>query len=770
MAELDALRSRLAEQIAHRERDALAREALRQLRRLVCAIESHDGPTEFIHAIEVCLQAARIDFAGYGVNLIEQREGQFVISQHATGLGEKLFHQTRTQDHPDMLTDWWQQGDTVYRRDLHADDPYDELSEWAARGGLARRSIVDIPFTGGTFAVSSTRPDAFSDADLEFFSDVAGVLDAATQRWQDLKQLEAQNTLLAGQVREGQAHAAELRTANASLAEKDRLLDAFHETGKALLGSLDLDQILDTLALQVIRAGVFRGLMIALVDRTQHKVRIMRSFTRERRQDGAWHPVQPRMKVVGIEYDLDDDNVTAEVARTGELTIIGGFDRRFDQRIDRPETSDKTSYFIPIVHNGHPIAVLATGSEHSELDEMLRQIKLLGPFFDLVAIALHHAHLYHNLQQRERELRESQKLEIMGEMTAGIAHNFNNLLQGVIGNLDFALDAPDEAKSLISKALVSADSLAEMVRQLMAYSRRGLPPERAPTDLSSVVHSVGHVCHSTFDPRIEFTEHIAADVPPVDGNAGQLEQVLLNLCVNARDGVADISGRIPRIEIQATSTNVDQREMVLLQVTDNGSGIDPAVRARMFDPFFTTKDVGRGTGLGLSIVHGIIRDHGGWITCDSETDEGTTFNLYLNPAHRSQAAASEPATRSRSPVRNAGTILLAEDEDAVRHLIGRVLERHGFTVLLAVDGEECLETLAARPDVELVLLDLLMPKLSGREVLKRMPPGSGPPVILFTGFAAPEDVDERVVETLEKPISSKDLVECVSRVLHEHGR
>ncbi|MDA0335371.1 MAG: ATP-binding protein [bacterium] len=631
MDELESLRHRLAAEVASREHDRRCRHALREMRRLVGSIQSGHDTAEIILALEACLKTAGVNFNGYGVNLIEVQAGLYHITQHSVGPEGARYQGSRTQSTPDPLTTWWQQGRPVYRRDLRADDPYDELVNWVPQGSAPPRSIVDVPFSGGTLAVSSLQAEAFSDVDLEFFGDLADVLEAATQRWHDLRQLEQHNALLAEQVAEGQKRAAALGNANASLAEKERLLDAFHETGKALLESLDRDRILDTLGLQVIRAGIFRGVMIALVDRTQRKVRVARSFNRRQDPDGTWRPVQASLNVVGVEYDLDDENVTAAVARTGDIAVIGGFDRRFDGRFNKPEMSDKVSYFIPIVHNGHPIAVLATGSETSEREQMLRQIEVLRPFFDLVAIALYHADLYHDLQERERELRELQKMEIMGEMTAGIAHNFNNLLQGVIGNLDFALESPEEASDLIHRALVSADSLAEMVRQLMSYSRRGLAPARSPTELAAVISAVGGVCHTTFDPRIEFIERVADNIPPVDGNASQLEQVLLNLCVNARDGVADISGRTPRIEVEASMTLVEDREMVLLQVRDNGVGIEPAVRARIFDPFYTTKGVGRGTGLGLSIVHGIIGDHGGWITCDSEPGVGTTFGLYLPP-------------------------------------------------------------------------------------------------------------------------------------------
>ncbi len=752
-------------EIAGTNREGSYRKTLRQLRKMVQSIQGGDDPREFVEALRESLETAGIDFDGYGVNLIDETTEGIRITQHALGPDGKAFDRVRTAGTSDLLTGWWRDGRTVYRRDLEADDPYGELASWAGRGSAPRRSIVDVPFSGGTLGINSLNPNAFSDADLEFFQDLADVLAAATQRWHDLNELEERNALLARQVEEGRHRTEELGKVNAALAEKERLLAGMHETGKVLLGSLDRDHILDILALQIIQAGIFRGLMVALVDDDRNKVRVARSFNRKRDESGKWRLVDPRLDIVGIEYDLDDDNVTAEVARTGRMVVIDGWDQRFDKRINRSGNSDKISYFIPVIHNGRSVAVLATGSEPSEREEMLRTIEVLGPFFDLFAIALHHADLYHDLQERERELRESQKMEIMGELTAGIAHNFNNLLQGLVGNLEFALESPDEAAALIKRAMKSSDSLTEMVRQLMSYSRRGLATDRVPTDLALVVDSVSRVCRSSFDRRIEVVTQIADGVPLVDGNADQLEQVLLNLCVNARDGVTEVTERTPKIEISLSPAPNDERDMVVLRVRDNGVGIESAIQARVFDPFFTTKDVGRGTGLGLSSVHGIVRHHGGWVTCDSKPGEGTTFEVYLNAA-----AASTPVPTDSAPTRawGKGTILLMDDEEAVRHVVQGHLERCGYEVLLAVDGEEGLRMLSDRcDDIDLVLLDLWMPKVSGHEVLERMAPEQPQPVILFSGYAIPEDVDERVVATLEKPIPGQKLVDCVTRVMQE---
>jgi len=172
---------------------------------MVGSIQSGDGTATIADAIKECLEAAQINFAGYGVNLIEERSGQFHISQHATGQDGKRFYTNRTQVAPDFLTKWWSEGRTIYRRDLLERNPYDELSSWASEGPARTRSIVDIPFSCGTVAVSNLDADAFSDADLEFFGELADVLDEASQRWQDLRQLEERNGRLRRQVAEAQA-------------------------------------------------------------------------------------------------------------------------------------------------------------------------------------------------------------------------------------------------------------------------------------------------------------------------------------------------------------------------------------------------------------------------------------------------------------------------------------------------------------------------------------------------------------------------------------
>ena len=190
MGEIEALRDRLALIESARERDTCYREALRQLRRMVTLIKHGDTPEEIVEALGECLSTAQIDYAGYGVNLIEEDSGEIQLTQHTHEPDGGVFHRVSILRAPDIVTTWWREGRTVYRKDLLNDDPYDELKDLATTEPAQRRSVIDIPFSGGTLGVNSLRADAFTDTDLEFLQDLAGLLTAATQRWHDLRQFK----------------------------------------------------------------------------------------------------------------------------------------------------------------------------------------------------------------------------------------------------------------------------------------------------------------------------------------------------------------------------------------------------------------------------------------------------------------------------------------------------------------------------------------------------------------------------------------------------
>jgi PAS domain S-box-containing protein len=387
---------------------------------------------------------------------------------------------------------------------------------------------------------------------------------------------------------------------------------------------------------------------------------------------------------------------------------------------------------------------------------------VLGALFDVT-----------DRKERDERSRATQKLETIGQLTAGIAHNFNNVLMGLLPNLELAAKkAPDDLAPLLRSAEASAQRAAEIVRQLMTYAGSNRRAARRVEDLGELAARTVAFARTTFDRRvtIELTVRAAA---AAEIDVSQVEQSLLNLLINARDAL-DGAKSPPRVEVEVTSVSAGAAELegragtwACLRVSDNGVGMSAETLARIYEPFFTTKEAGKGTGLGLATTHGILRDHGGFIACRSEPGQGATFSLYLPGAV--PKAAEPPAARvpqSAVRPREKGTILVVDDDAPVRSIVGLLLEDAGFDVRSAATGEEALHVLAdasVRNDVDLVLLDVSMPGISKpvlREKVRELAPRV--PVIYLTGYAHEAGDGD---EVLQKPVSSERLLSAVDSAL-----
>ena len=329
----------------------------------------------------------------------------------------------------------------------------------------------------------------------------------------------------------------------------------------------------------------------------------------------------------------------------------------------------------------------------------------------------------------QRELVQAQKMEAVGRLAGGIAHDFNNLLTAILGSAELALEmlpagAPErEEVDEVRKAALRA---ADLTRQLLAFSRQQVivPKVLNPND---VVGGMDKMLRRLLGEDVELRAALASDLGSVKVDPSQLEQVVLNLAVNARDAMPD--GGTLTIETQ--NTELDQQYVqghlsaqpgpyVMLAVSDTGVGMDAGTQARIFEPFFTTKEKGRGTGLGLATVYGIVKQSGGWIWVYSEPGHGTTFKVYFPRV----AAVAAPATASVAPpasVRGSETILLVEDDETIRNLVFKVLKANGYTVLVAANGDEA-EREAERHHgrIHLLITDVVLPGLSGPEVARRL--------------------------------------------------
>jgi two-component system cell cycle sensor histidine kinase/response regulator CckA len=385
-------------------------------------------------------------------------------------------------------------------------------------------------------------------------------------------------------------------------------------------------------------------------------------------------------------------------------------------------------------------------------------------------------------RELEGQLRHAQKMESVGRLAGGIAHDFNNLLTAITGHGDLlaqSLDADDVRQADVSAINAAAARAATLTRQLLAYGRQTLlRPE--PVDLNAVVSDIEPMLRRLIGEDIELRTNLEPELGWVQADAGQLDQVILNLVVNARDALS--SGGT--IELSTASVLLNETyaaehpgarpgRFVMISVSDTGVGIDRATLARIFEPYFTTKDRGRGTGLGLATVLGIVEQSGGHIDVTSTVGEGTSFRVYLPRAADPHASVAAETGGIQAPEGGHETVLLAEDEEAVRRLAAMALERSGYRVIAAPDGQAALDMAAAHDGrIDLLLTDVIMPGLNGRELANRFATIHPETRVLFmSGYAgealSAQGVLDSSVAFLAKPFVPAELARKVREVLDE---
>lgn len=405
-------------------------------------------------------------------------------------------------------------------------------------------------------------------------------------------------------------------------------------------------------------------------------------------------------------------------------------------------------------------------------------------------------HLIDITEQKNLELRfaHSQKMQAVGQLAGGVAHDFNNLLTAMIGFCDLLLmrhPAGDQSFADIMQIKQNANRAANLVRQLLAFSRRQTLQPKV-LDLTDVLAELSNLVRRLIGENIELKMVHGRDIGHVRADQGQLEQVLINLAVNARDampGGGSLTIRTSRTTISREhplprdlmapaeeDTTIPNGEYVLVEVVDTGTGIPKAILQKIFEPFFSTKAVGSGTGLGLSTVYGIVKQTGGYVYVASKENDGTNFSLFfpsVNASEASASAASESDTSEKAAsvdLTGKGTILLVEDETPVRIFAARALRNKGYTILEADCGETAIEIMDKHgSEVDVIVTDVIMPGMNGPTMIDKITPRfPNVKVIFISGYA--EDIfvnnygSERSFNFLAKPFTLKQLASKIKEV------
>lgn len=380
------------------------------------------------------------------------------------------------------------------------------------------------------------------------------------------------------------------------------------------------------------------------------------------------------------------------------------------------------------------------------------------------------------MRRLESQLRHAQKMESIGTLAGGIAHDFNNILSALMGYaslMQIKMEKDNPLRPYLDQILSASRKAADLTQSLLAFSRKQ-PVTLLPLDINGTIGSTKKLLKRLLTEDIDLSTSLTRDDTVVMADRSQVDQILFNLVTNARDamprgGTLTIKTDIAEIDERFTRTHGfgSPGQYVVITILDTGEGMDEATRRKIFDPFFTTKETGKGTGLGLATVYGIVKQHNGYITVQSEPGRGSAFRIYL-PAVRAKTDHEQEAAIPNDP--GTGTILIAEDNQEVRRFIREALREYGYTTIEAVDGEDAVSKFREHGDIDLVIVDSVMPKKNGREVYEevhRMDPRAR--VLFMSGYTKDvileKGIEDGGLDFIAKPLTLDRLLKKVRELL-----
>jgi two-component system cell cycle sensor histidine kinase/response regulator CckA len=480
----------------------------------------------------------------------------------------------------------------------------------------------------------------------------------------------------------------------------------------------------------------------------------------------------------GTHYPVEKAGVWVDCVRTGQPVVHNDY-ASLPHKKGLPEGHAPLvrELVLPVIRGGKIVAILGVGNKETDYDD--QDVASVRQLADLAWEAVSRKQVQEWNKQLQLKVDQAQKMESIGRLAGGVAHDFNNMLSVILGQVELAIEElaeDDPVRDNLEEARTAARRSADLTHQLLAFARRQtIDPQLL--DLNETVGEMLKMIRRLIGENIQLNWKPAADLGQVQMDPGQVDQILANLCVNSRDAI----GSSGTITIETANTTIaesaDPRsplavpgQYVLLTVTDDGCGLDAATLANIFEPFFTTKQVGQGTGLGLSTVYGIIKQNDGFVEVDSEPGQGTTFRIYL-PRHFAAVAPAKQEALPDQPPGRGETVLLVEDETMILNFEEKLLEKLGYRVLTAATPEAAIELARNHGlEIDLVLTDVMMPGINGPEMvshIREFLPGL--PALFLSGYTANAIFDDSElkegVEFLQKPFSREDLAKKLRNIL-----
>jgi len=628
------------------------------------------------------------------------------------------------------------------------------------KSGSSSASWLGVPLrtqsrTIGVLVVQHYEDEhSYTQSDLEFLTSVGSQIALAIERKQAEQALQEAN--------------------KRALTEYERLMERIAALGRTLGSARDLTMVFRALRDFAGASVPCDGLAVSLYEPEKRTRRVVYCWTDNEElnlEDTVEVPVGSGITGRAIKSGtvIIDNNFKARVGAEGKPVLLG---ERVDERLSR------SALIVPMTVMGRTVGCVEVQAHHlnAYVQEHATAMRMAA---NLAANAVENVSLIEREQAQEEQLRQSQKMESIGTLAGGIAHDFNNLMTAVTGYSELALRSLSSEDSLRPKLEViksAGERAASLTRQLLAFSRKQMLQPRM-IDLNTVVTGMAEMLPRVIGEHIDLQFKLGDSPGQIKADPGQVEQVLMNLAVNARDAMPEggvLTIRTENVHLTEkfghSDLTIEPGHYVLMAVSDSGSGMDAETQSHIFEPFFTTKGVGKGTGLGLSTVYGIVKQSGGSLWVYSKVGEGTTFKIYF-PSAEEIVDSNEIEVESAAVPRGQETVLLVEDEDVVRNLSKEILETYGYSVLVAANGREGLAVgKEFQGQIDLVITDVIMPQMGGREMaegLKTIRPNA--PVLFMSGFTddaiVHHGVFDETVFFIQKPFSPEALASKAREVL-----